>query len=257
MTEPVLEITMGMFALEFIQDCTIAVTGADLNTRLNTEPLRPWQSFSVKKGDHLKFNNPRTGLRAYLAIAAELQLDSAFDSVTTVLRENLPGLLGRALQVGDQVSGQVHTQIDGNRVVPQRFIPDYTEPLVLQLMPGYQFEQFPAASINQLFANGYQIQTNSNRMACLLIGQPIAHSITSLASEGIAYGSVQIPPDGQPIILLNDRQTMGGYPKPGCITRLSGSALAQRFSPTRVRFELTTVESAQQEYTEFLSFFTA
>ncbi len=252
--QPVIEITMGFFAIEFQASCQIAITGADMNTSLNGKEIEPWHSYAVNVGDQLKFSTANTGFRAYLAINAELQLETVFNSVSTVIREGFSGLLGRSLRINDEIIGLIASLKAPNKKVPNSFIPDYCEPLTLELIPSYQFDQFPQRSIDGFLKNEYQIQSSSNRMAYLLKGNPTEHSLKSLVSQGIAYGTVQVPPDGQPVILLNDRQTMGGYPSLGCISRLSGNALAQKFAPSNVRFRLTSLDSEKKQYKEFFDF---
>lgn len=251
---PVIEVTMGMFAIEFFNDCQIAITGADLDVRLNKKSIPNWQSLLVKKGDVLSYAAAKNGVRAYLAINAEVDLKKNFGSASCVSRECAAGVSNQTLGVGDIVMGRPAIECV-KRIVPQRYVPNYQQALILQLIAGYQFDQFSPESIKTLLSSEYQISPNSSRMAVLLEGDRLQHNSESLASEGIAYGAVQVPPSGQPVILMNDRQTMGGYPKPGCISRLSGAALAQRFAPTKIRFELTTIEQASTSYREFLSFF--
>lgn len=233
----VIEITLGNFELVFFSACQIAITGGDLGAKLNGQALSPWRSYHIEPHDRLSFAYPVTGLRGYLALNAE------FDLVENALFATNQEVHGRLCRAQLQ------------RTVPREFIPNYQQPLTLDLVAGYQFSQFPKASIDGFFETDFQIRDVSNRMAYCLAGEKITHSINSLFSEGIAYGAVQIPPDGQPIVLLNDRQTMGGYPKLGCITRLSGSQLAQRMAPTTVRFRLVDLDEARQKYRQFLSFF--
>jgi len=255
MAEPLIEITIGLFTVEFLAECEIALTGADLGATLNDQPFTAWQSQHINVGDRLQFATPKNGLRSYLAINAQLDLTPVFTSFSTVIREKMGGLDGGNLQVGDQLFGRLAIPQNYDRKVPRQYIPDYSALLNLQLIPSCQFIQFPQHAVDCLETGSYQIQSNSNRMAYSLKGRKINHQISALSSEGIAYGAVQIPPDGQPIVLLNDRQTMGGYPKIGCISKLSGAALAQRFHPTEVSFSLCSVETAAEEYKAHLAFF--
>jgi len=239
-----LEVTLGALSIEFLNGCQFAITGADLSVTLNGNAIKPWSSYSAMKGDKLVFNypSPKTGgLRAYLAFDAELALDNK--------------LIDGVLSAGDQFSVHRLGRADFQRAVPAQHIPNYLAPLSVDLIPGYQFGSFSQSSIDVLLNTEYEIRDISNRMAYCLAGAKISHRIRSLASEGIAYGAIQVPPDGQPIILLNDRQTMGGYPKLGCITRLSGAALSQRFAPLKVSFQLVSVDAARQKYKEFMTFF--
>ena len=254
-SSPLLEITLGMFEIVFRRDCRIAITGADLGARLAGRPIEPWRTFTIHAGEHLRFTAPKVGLRAYMAIDAALDLTLDFGSVSTVTHEQRGGIGGRNLMAGDRISGRVRDSAAGVNAVPPGYIPDYREKLVIDLIPGYQYEQFPDTSIDQLFASDWEIRSNSTRWAYCLSGKPVTHSINQLLSEGIAYGAIQIPPDGQPIIFLNDRQTMGGYPKVGCIARYSGWALSQRFAPTSVRFQAVSADQALQKLIQYRRFF--
>lgn len=259
---PVIEITLGMFELEILHECRIAVTGADLQAKCNDQRLPLWQTFICRVGDKLVFQFPQSGLRAYLAFDAELQVPRYFDSVSTVVREASGGLNGGALQANDVLSG-IDINSEQNIVkIPPEYIPNYLmddknaeQTLTLNVLTSYQFAQF-SDQAKKIFTNSpYQIHPNSSRMAYLLKGEAVKHNLTELASEGIAYGAIQVPPDGQPVILLNDRQTMGGYPKIGCITRMSGAKLAQTFAPKQVRFSFVSREQAVREWREFKAFF--
>lgn len=254
---PVIEITLGMFELEMLHDCRITLTGANLQAKRNDQVLPLWQSSNCFAGDKLVFQFPQSGLRAYLTFDAELAIPQYFGSVSTVAREQLGGLNGNALQVDDVLYA---TEVgDDKRTVkmPTQFIPDYNraETLTLDVLPSYQFSQFSDQAKATFTSHEFQINTNSTRMAYLLEGEPIKHEMTELASEGIAYGAIQIPPDGQPVVLLNDRQTMGGYPKIGCVTRLSGARLAQSFAPKKVAFRFVEREKAVAKWRDFNVFF--
>ncbi len=237
---PVFEITLGNIELEIEIDCQASITGADLGATLEGVSILPWRTYHLKRGDSLKFALPRSGLRAYMALRAELNT-----TPEQLIDENADVC---ALEVFESTF---------DRAVPKRFIPDYHAPLTLQVLRGYQYDQFPDSAIETLLSSEYVIQANSSRMAYRLQGEAITHGISNLYSEGIAYGAIQIPPDGQPVILLNDRQTMGGYPKVGCITRGSGCALSQRMASQPIRFEFADFEEASRVYLEQLRFFKA
>ena len=252
--QAVIEVAMGLFELEFVASCRFAITGAGLGASLAGQEIQPWRSYSAEPGMHLNFTTANKGFRAYLAFNVQFELQHNFASVAVSGFSSQSG----SLQQGSVVSGEViGFSDDAQKIMPVEYIPDYSNQLTLKLIPGYQFGRFGKASIDLLLQSEYQIQSNSNRMACRLYGEPIQNQPQTLLSEGIAFGAVQIPPDGQPVILLNDRQTMGGYPKLGCITRASAAALTQRYHPGKLRFKLTTIEAAKAEYQEFRSFFSA
>lgn len=252
----VIEIAVGLFHIKFNQACRIAITGADLNCQLNGNPCPLWQTLNICQKDELYFTTPVSGLRAYLAIDGKMLIDNTLGSTSTVIREQLGGINGKALSKGDQLYYRLNKTTETNtRTMPQQYMPNYQQTLVVDVIPCYQFSAFSEYAVQQFTNNEYTIQANSNRMAYQLSGTKIDSPQQQLTSEGIAYGSIQIPANGQPIILLNDRQTIGGYPKIGCITRLSGYQLAQRNAKHSVRFKFVTRKQAQVKLMEFKHFF--
>jgi len=242
-----LEITYGMLTLEVRESTSAALCGADLGATLNGKSILPWQTYALKRGDLLAFAQPKYGLRAYLAVAGGLQCDETLGSVSTVMREHVGGLDGKGekLKKGDVLKYQPMDDHFQNRV-PRHAIPDYslTEiPLVL----GYQYQQFSRIELAHFLSSTYSVSKHFDRMGYRLEGRAIRYDGEGIISEGIAYGSVQVPNDGQPIVLLRDRQTIGGYPKIGCITVLGGALLSQKVAGDRVSFAAITVEEDEQE----------
>lgn len=247
-----LEITVGGLVLEAESDLMLALTGADLWARIDDIPLSPWQSFILCKSQRLAFGHPRHGLRAYLAVSGGFPIPGP-----TVPREHLGGLHGdgRPLAVGDLLPC-TSSPLQQPRHVPARFLPDYRAPVALRLIPGAQHEGFSTQARETLFTQTWCLSPRNDRMGARLEGEPI-EALQGLVSEGIALGAVQVPPDGQPIILLNDRQTLGGYPKLGSIHPLDLAALAQRMPGTVLTLRPCALDQAQAEMRRFLRFFRA
>lgn len=245
-----LEIAYGGLELEAETDLWLSLTGADLDARIDESPLAPWQSFLLRHGQRLSFGRPHHGVRAYLGVAGGFAIDGP-----TVPREGLGGLHcdGRPLAIGDRLTC-THGLVGRTRSVPSRFRPDYTAQPNLRLIPGAQFEAFPADSRERLFGQAWRLSPRSDRMGARLEGEPL-EAPGGQISEGIALGAVQVPPDGQPIILLNDRQTLGGYPRLGAIHPLDLAALAQRLPGTMLRVRPCILREAQAEMRNFLRFF--
>ena len=248
-----LEITVGDVAFDILHDVRIALTGADLNATLNGSPMDGWRSYNLRRGDTLTFGFPRSGLRAYLAFAGALAWPQIYGSYSWVDKEDLPGTPvlkpGSVLRLHQIQSHAFQT------AVPTRFVPDYNEPLTLDLLLGYQAHLFPSESIEVFFKTEFEVQPASSRMGYQLAGVKVAHEIEQLYSEGIAYGAVQVPPDGNPVVLLNDRQTMGGYPKLGCISQRTGAALSQRLPGAKVRFRRRGYDELVREWEEMMGYF--
>ena len=237
---------MGDFEAEFDASTTIAITGADLCCTLNGQAVANWQSLVVKKGDRIRFDSPASGLRAYLAIAEGWQTPIQFGSRSTVLREKLGGIDGDKLQAGQQLAYQANPDAPKQTLNPQ-WIPNYTDELILKVLPSYQYEQFSETAKRRFFTSVYTVSQRIDRMGYRLEGPAVMAENQQLISEGIAMGAIQVPSDGQPIVLLKDRQTIGGYPKLGCVASLDCSLLSQQAPGKQVRFELSDVATVQIE----------
>jgi biotin-dependent carboxylase-like uncharacterized protein len=242
-----IEITFGMFTLEAQANTSIAITGADLGATLNDKSIPPWQTYAIKKGDILAFHQPVWGLRAYLAVKGGLLCEPTLGSVATVMREKIGGLTskGDKLKKGDSLS--YHTSHDHQqRAVPRLAIPNYGNKEIPVIL-GYQYQSFSSLERANFFSSDYTVSSNSDRMGYRLEGKAVHTELKGIISEGIAYGAIQIPKDGQPIVLLRDRQTIGGYPKMGCVTRVGGGILAQQKPGDIIQFTPITVDQAEQE----------
>lgn len=240
----VVEITLGGFALVAEADCCLAVAGADLDTRLDDQPLLPWRSFAIKRGQRLRFNQPVLGARAYLAAPGGFDAPRVLGSCATVIREGLggPDGEGRALVKGDVLT--FAGQSAGRSEVPPALRPSFEGEALLDLVMGAQLGEFAGQSLFDAFNSPWELDSRADRMGIRLLGPALQYQGRPMISEGIPLGAVQVPPDGQPIVLLNDRQTIGGYPRLGALTPLALARLAQCLPGERVRFRAVVQELA-------------
>ncbi|BDU40112.1 5-oxoprolinase subunit C family protein [Vibrio nigripulchritudo] len=252
-----IEITLGQALFTFEQDAMIAICGGDLQPRVNQIPVANWSRHWIKRGQTLSFSLPRNGLRAYLAINGGFKCTPHFGSASTVQREMVGGRQqdGSALEVGDQVEFSDEQTKLTSKQVTFRFIPDYNLPLTLRVIESYQNKSFHPDSLRKLYSGSFSISQNSNRMGYRLEGDTINPPSGNLISEGIALGSIQVPPDGNPIILLNDRQTLGGYPKLGCVARIDLPRLAQAKPGQKIQFVKGDLEGLQKVWCKWARFF--
>lgn len=253
-----LEILLGGgLQLEAQADCWLAVTGADLQATLDGQALPLWQRHFIRAGQQLEFAYPRQGLRAYLAVQGGfLAKQSVLGSVACVSREELGGHQGQgqSLQTGDALYFQPHPQ-QPPACEQTPLPPDYSAPAWLHLLPGAQISQFTGLSLFRAFNEAWQVDARADRMGVRLIGPELVCRQPRMISEGIALGGVQVPADGQPFVLLNDRQTIGGYPRLGNLTPLACSRLAQCAPGSRVYLRAQGLDQAQKEYRSFLQSF--
>ncbi|MEI8595287.1 biotin-dependent carboxyltransferase family protein [Photobacterium sp. Hal280] len=249
-----LEITLGQASFKAHADIECALTGAEMQASLDGEPVYTWKTFMMRKGQTLQLGYARSGLRAYLAVQGGIHTPSVLGSRSTVVRNQIGGVEGRPLQTGDKLPIQASLVRFSPRYVPPRFIPDYDKPIELHLLASSQWDYFSPEARNQFFDNHYHVKPESDRMGCRLEGNAILGGPSGIVSEGIALGAVQIPPNGQPIVLLNDRQTLGGYPKLGCVARIDLPRLAQARPGKDIRFirgDLVSLRKAWQRFSHF------
>jgi biotin-dependent carboxylase-like uncharacterized protein len=248
----VIEVTLGGLTLLAESDCCLALAGADLGAMLDDRPMAPWRSFFVRKGQQLSFTRPITGARAYLAAPGGFAALEVLGSCATVTREGLGGLdgSGKALAEGDQLaysgaSFELHA-------LPDHLIPDVSDQRPLDVVLGAQIGQFSGLSLFDAFNSDWTLDSRADRMGMRLLGPELVYQGKPMISEGIPLGAIQVPPDGQPIILLNDRQTIGGYPRLGALTPMSLARLAQKLPGSVVRMRAVVQDVAHREQVRFL-----
>jgi len=249
----VIEIPLGGLTLKAEADGWLALTGADLDAKLDQQPLRPWQVFAIRSGQQLTFTQPRSGVRAYLAAAGGFKANPVLGAVATVMREGLGGLHGdgKGLKPGNQLTYSAQPAV--SRKMPSEAIPDYKSPVTLQLLVGAQSSQFSGDSLFQLFNQHWTLDQRADRMGMRLTGPALRYQGDALISEGIPLGAVQVPPDGQPIVLMNDRQTIGGYPRLGALTPASLARLAQCAPGQKIRLQPISQAQARQDHLALLA----
>jgi len=256
-----IEVHYGLMTLQALTDTKIAICGAEFDVNINDKPAFNWQTHNVNAGDIIKYGGAKTGKCGYLAILGGLQTEKSYHSRSTVIRDKLSEatstplhedqLLPIAAQSTELLTAHSQTQT----LIPQHYIPNYSTPLTLGLLPCYQWQQLTLKQQQQLLTNKYQISPQANRMGYQLTGEMIADLPTTLTSEGIALGSVQLPANGQPIILLQDRQTIGGYPKAGVISALDCGKLSQRQQGSDITFRLANPLVSHYKMRAFKRFF--
>ena len=252
-----LEITLAGLRLRTTEKCLVAVTGADLGLRVNGWDLPPWMAVFVREGWTIAFAGRKTGCRAVLAVAGGVDVEPVMGSRSTYLTGGFGGLEGRALQRGDLIPvGQVHYPLPerAGRTFPRHLIADYSDAPEVRVVLGPQDDYFTEAGIAAFLSGEYTVSSASDRMGCRLQGPPITHKdATGIISDPIPLGAVQVPPDGQPIVMLADRQTTGGYPKIATVASADIPLLAQCVpGQSSVRFRVVSVEEAQASYREMI-----
>lgn len=248
----VVEITLGNFDLCCEQDGCLALAGADLGASLDGEPLLPWRSFSVRRGQQLRFAQPRLGARAYLAAPGGFSASAVLGSCSSMAREQLGGLHGdgKPVAVGDHL--QWSASMAAPRPMDARLIPQFAPSPRLELVMGAQIGDFNGQSLFDVFNSAWKIDSRADRMGMRILGPRLQARRSTTISEGIPLGAVQVPPDGQPIILLNERQTIGGYPRLGALTPQAVARLAQCLPGEQLQLAPVLQETAQESHLRLL-----
>lgn len=264
-TEATLEFTLMGPRLLFNNTQLIAICGADMAPTIDRQPVPQGRPVLLRAGSRLDFGMRVRGARAYLAIQGGFLAAPVMGSKSTFLRGAFGGFNGRALRKGDDIAAgtaqncypQLARMLDDGDVpfaaLSEAVVPPLStaSPQVLRVTSGPQWDAFSdeaqAAFTNELF----RISPQSDRMGYRLEGPKMAlRQPLEMISEGVVFGTVQVPPDGNPIILMADRQTTGGYPKIAYIASVDLPLLAQMMPHEDVRFTLISLDQAQQLYIE-------
>jgi biotin-dependent carboxylase-like uncharacterized protein len=238
-----IEITICPASIRFLCDTVIAVTGTDSDASLDGRPLRPWWRWQVKAGQVLKLNPPQHAMRTYLAVAGGINVEPILGSRGTDLKAAFGGLDGRALRDGDRlplgVPGAAKAATKGI------FPPDWWP--AVRVLPGPQYDWFTAAAQTAFWSSEWQLTPQSNRMGYRLAGPVLEREVEGeLPSHGVVPGVIQVPPSGQPIVLMADAQTTGGYPKIAVVIQADLWKLAQLRLGARLRFVICDVAEARE-----------
>jgi biotin-dependent carboxylase-like uncharacterized protein len=242
--EGCIEMTMKGAAIVFLSKSTIAITGADMLPILNNNPIRAYETVTVDAGDVLEMNIAQKGLRSYLSIAGGFDLEEIMGSKSTYIRGGFGGYKGRKLKSGDvlDINPSNFNQI---RKIPVDMIPIYGSDTTLSIIVGTEEECFAEKSIETFLNSSYTITGQSDRMGIRLEGPPIKHiDSADILSSGISEGTIQVPKNGQPIIMMADRQTTGGYTRIANVISTDIPKLAQMKPGDTIHFQKISLSDA-------------
>ncbi|MFB9277149.1 biotin-dependent carboxyltransferase family protein [Cohnella cellulosilytica] len=260
-----LEITMLGPEIFFPEPTLLSICGGDLSPVLNGRDIPLWRTVYAPEGSRLRFGPLKLGCRAYLAIAGGVDVPERMNSRSTYLRAGLGGFEGRALQAGDRLPIGLPSE-GGRRLaepladearaegagvsrwsVAPDLLPAYSASPEVRAIAGQELELFDEADADLFFREEYTVRTESDRMGYRLSGAELRlREKRELISSAVTFGTVQVPPDGQPIVLMADRQTTGGYPKIAQVASVDLPLLAQANLGSRIRFRLVSLEEAQR-----------
>jgi antagonist of KipI len=236
-----LEVLLTGPELEFEDARVVAVAGADFDLTVDGSPVSMHAPFTVAKGSRVLFGARRRGARGYLAVSGGIAVPKVFGSRATHLGSRMGGLDGRALMVGDHLPLGLTTKV--------RLMPDTTyypaipgKPgLTLRILPGPQQDKFADDALNILQSAPYTVQSESDRMGFRLAGPRLLHTRgADIISDATPLGALQVPASGQPLLLMADRPTTGGYPKIATVVTADIPMAAQLAPGDTASFKLCT-----------------
>ncbi|MCZ8514750.1 biotin-dependent carboxyltransferase family protein [Paenibacillus filicis] len=265
--EAALEITLLGPSIRFEGETLIAICGGDLSPIIDGQPVPLWRPVLVKTGKVLEFGTCIQGARAYLAIAGGIDVPLVMESRSTYLRAGLGGLEGRAMKAGDVLRSRSVSEISKNYIkkslgalkskpfaaapwcIGSPAHPAYAREAVIRVIRGRDFAHFTEVSRNAFVCQPFRVTPQSDRMGYRMEG-PVLELESPLEpiSEGVSFGTVQVPSEGNPIILMADRQTIGGYPSIAQVVTVDLPVLAQVKPGEYVRFTEISLEKAEKLY---------
>jgi KipI family sensor histidine kinase inhibitor len=239
-----LEITLLGPELRFERETAFAIAGADLDPTLDAAPVKPCSATRARAGTVLRFGARRSGARAYLAIDGGFDVPSVLGSRATHVLSAMGGYEGRSLAAGDRLP----TAPPSRRPGPSRPLPATVMPAGgarLRVLPGPQDQFFDDAAMERLQRTRFTVSPASNRMAYRLTGASIARANDrEMISDAAVFGGIQVPPSGEPILLMADRQTSGGYPQIATVITADLPAAGQLAPGDWVEFSVCTRREA-------------
>lgn len=257
--EATIEVTMNGTSLKCNEDQLLAITGGNLEPMIDGIDAPMWRPIYIKKGQVLTFTSPRTGFRAYIALAGGISVPEVMGSRSTYIRGRIGGYKGRELQKGDLLTSKELNDRNKSffkRVKQVKNYPSWSvhyaafytfkKEQTIRILKGAEFNRFDKKSQQALVNDSYLLTVHADRMGYQLEGPKLVLSETfELLSEGVTYGTIQVPSNGQPIILMADRQTTGGYPKIGQVVSVDLPRLAQLQPGCKINFEVITISEAE------------
>ena len=242
------EVTFGGAEFAIGEDSFIAIAGADLTATIDGTPVPLWESFLAPANSRLSFGAPVNGMRAYVCVAGGIASEPVLGSRSTHVASAIGGLDGGPLKADDILPVGREPDAPASLRVPADLALQIETSVIVRVVPGPQEDAFTAAGVGTFYGSAYAISDRSDRQGVRLEGPEIeaVNEKYDIVSDAVVFGSIQVPGDRKPIILLADRQTTGGYPKIGTVASVDAPRLAQAQPGSEIRFERTDVGAAQE-----------
>lgn len=244
---PVIEMLFAGVTLQFEANTYIAITGATAPIKLNGKLVKTYQVIEIKVGDRLEIGTSTNGRFIYLAIAGGINVPKVMGSYSTNLKCKVGGFEGRPLAAGDKIEIFRYEGFFPNMYKKEMPIPNYASKIELHVIAGPQDNYFTDNGKTIFTSSEYEVTDESDRMGYRIEGPSIEYKdCVDILSDGIVFGSIQVPASGKPMILMADRQTTGGYAKIGTIISSDLPELAQCMPGTKLSFSFVTIDEADK-----------
>jgi len=255
-TEAVLEMHFPAPKILFEETAVIALGGADFGAKLDDESIENWRPYFIEKNQTLIFTRKTFGNRAYLSIKGGFKIEKWLESASTNLTAEIGGFEGRSLQKNDRLSFNSELKLRNSKYeiqntkflykISKSLTPRYSSFPTVQVIVGAEYEQMTALSEKNFLKQNFTISNDSNRMGFRLNGEPLhLFDKMELVSSAVDFGTIQLLPDGQMIILMADHQTSGGYPRIAHVVSTDLPILAQLGANDKVGFEIVSLADAE------------
>ena len=260
-----LEITLLGPQIYFAAEHIICLTGADLSPEINNNRVKMWRPIRIPKGSLLQFGKPALGCRTYLSISGSFAINPVLGSYATYLRAGLGGLNGIPLQAGDIIpcpgtnatannlvrafnpEDNPNSFISASWTITSQLYPKYELKPIIRVMKGPEYNWFKESSQANFWHYAYRVSPQSDRMGYRLDGTLLfLKEKSELLSGAVTFGTVQVPAQGNPIILMADHQTTGGYPGIAQVITADFSTLAQVAPGQNIFFKEASLSEAQE-----------
>jgi antagonist of KipI len=255
LNSPVIEMHFPSSEVVFKKETIICITGADFTPTINRKKIPVNQPVAVNKNTELRFEKKISGARCYLSFLHDLYLDKWLNSYSTNLIANVGGFKGRALQKGDKLDFKNIFEIKyllkekDFTVLPWKATGSIHSKKEIRFIKGNEWAWLTDESIKLFVEKNYKILNNSNRMGNRLEGNALkVKEDKQLISSGVTFGTIQLLPDGQLIVLMADHQTTGGYPRIGHVINADLPLLAQHNPGDEIKFSQVEYAVAEQEF---------
>jgi len=240
------ELTLTGGTWRFEDEALAALAGADMGATLDGEPVPAWSSFRAPAGARLRLGHAAAGVRCYLAARGGVDVPPVLGSRSTYTRARVGGLEGRALRAGDRLPvGAGAGSAPEPRGLPREDIPPCGGPVCLRTIPGPQEDRFRRGAVGAFYSSSYRVSPANDRMGYRLTGPELAHANgADVVTDPLLPGAVQVPGSGEPIVLMADAQTTGGYARIATVIGPDLRLLAQARAGDEVRFRRVSQAAA-------------